>query len=55
MSKTEFKHAQDLRLTFFELVEAGILNYKDKDQPLLSIVQKLLKSEKDLETQLEYS
>mgnify|MGYP001180878524 CR=1 FL=1 len=55
MSKVEFQHAQDLRITFFGLVEAGILDYKDKDQPLGNILQKLVKSKENLEAQLEYS
>lgn len=55
MSKVEFQHAEDLRLTFFELAASGILDYKDDDHPLMEVLQKLLKSEKELEIQLRYS
>jgi len=55
MSKVEYHHAKNLHKTFYELVDAGILDYKDEDQPLLDILQKLLKSEKELNTQLRYS
>jgi len=54
MNKAEFQHAEDLRLTFLELATCGILDSKDKDQPLIEILQKLLKAEEELETQLEY-
>ena len=54
MSKVEFQHAEDLRLTFFELAAHGILDYKDEDQPLVEIVQKLLKSEQGIQAQLRF-
>ncbi len=53
MSKVEYQHAEDLRLTFCELAAAGILDDNDEDQPLFYIVQKLLKSEKSIQTQLK--